>query len=142
MHAPGLREALDAVYARFNRPELIDPDPLGPVRAYADPADREVVGLLAACLAYGRVRSILNSLERLLPQLNLSPGEKSRSDPVARSCRERAPPVLGLVIIESPLPAEGGYRMRARPPGCTQRHPMTLKGPPAGSNTDGRPAGT
>lgn len=68
-----LRSALDKVYDRFNRPEFIDPDPLALVRIYPDPADREVVGLLAAGLAYGRVRSILNSLDRLLPELGPSP---------------------------------------------------------------------
>lgn len=68
-----LRVILDAVYTRFNCPEFIDPDPLDRVRRYPDPADREVIGLLAACLAYGRVRSILNSLDRLLPRLGESP---------------------------------------------------------------------
>jgi hypothetical protein len=46
-------------------------DPVGLVRPYADPRDREVAALLAAGLAYGRVvqihRSVSAALERLGP---------------------------------------------------------------------------
>ena len=61
--------ALEAIHARYNRPEFIDPDPLLPVLRYAGPRDQEVAGLLCASLAFGNVKSILASVERLLALL-------------------------------------------------------------------------
>lgn len=53
---------------------FLDTDPVGIVRRFHDPADREVVALLAAALAYGNVRAIRGSLERLLAILGPRPG--------------------------------------------------------------------
>ena len=64
--AERLRGHLDAVYARYNRPEFIHPDPLAPVLGFADPRDQEVVALVAASLAFGNVKSILTSIDRIL----------------------------------------------------------------------------
>lgn len=50
-----LKPALDALYHQFDYAGRLEADPLGLVRAWADPADQEVVGILAAALAYGRV---------------------------------------------------------------------------------------
>lgn len=44
----------------------MSPDPLEILYEYADPADQSVAGLLAACLARGRVRSIVSSARALL----------------------------------------------------------------------------
>src|SRR5262249_36264555 len=52
---------------------FLESDPVGIVRRFDDPADREVVGLLAAGLAYGRVASIRQSLERILASLGTRP---------------------------------------------------------------------
>jgi uncharacterized protein (TIGR02757 family) len=64
-----LLAALDAIYQRYNRPEFIEPDPLAPVLRYPDPRDQEVVGLICACLAFGNVKTILASAERVLAVL-------------------------------------------------------------------------
>lgn len=64
-----LRPLLDALYATYNRPEYIDPDPLAPVLRFPDAADQELVGLLAASLAFGNVKQILASIERVLAVL-------------------------------------------------------------------------
>lgn len=40
-------------------------DPVGFVHRFEDPRDREVAGILASCLAYGRVRGIRRDLDRL-----------------------------------------------------------------------------
>ncbi len=55
------------------------------MRRYDDAADRELVGILAAALAYGRVESIRSSLERLLAVLGPRPsrfleGYRPRTD--------------------------------------------------------------
>lgn len=47
----------------MSRTEYIHTDPLEFVRRYKSAAAREVVGLIAACLAYGNVNQILKSAE-------------------------------------------------------------------------------
>ncbi len=77
---PALREKLDALHARLNRRALVSPDPLEVVYRYDDPRDREVVGLIAACLAYGRVAQILRNLYALLDALGPGPAEVIRRE--------------------------------------------------------------
>jgi uncharacterized protein (TIGR02757 family) len=61
-----VRSWLETVYNRYNHRSWVHTDPLGYVCQYRDPADREIVGLLASCLAFGRVAQIRASLDRLL----------------------------------------------------------------------------
>ncbi len=68
----GLKAALDDLYARYNRADAID-DPVHAVRRYPSAADREVVGFLAAGLAFGRVAGILRSIDRVLAVLGPRP---------------------------------------------------------------------
>lgn len=63
----------EALYRKFNRRELIHPDPLEFLYRYSSAADREIVGLLASSLAYGRVQQILKSVERVLDIMGPSP---------------------------------------------------------------------
>ena len=67
------RERLDDLYHKWNRSEFIAPDPLETLYMYPDIADREVAGLLAASMAYGRVSALLNSLKRILSIIGISP---------------------------------------------------------------------
>jgi uncharacterized protein (TIGR02757 family) len=60
-----LRAPLERLYKTFDHPESAS-DPVRIVRRYRDPEDREVVGFCAAGLAFGRVASVLNSIESLL----------------------------------------------------------------------------
>ncbi len=66
-------EALEALYRTYNRPEFVSPDPLQFLYNYPDLDDREIVGLVAACLAYGRVAGIIRSVERVLDGIGPSP---------------------------------------------------------------------
>jgi len=87
MNNDQLRETLDSLYARLNRQSYVSPDPLEVVYRYDDPRDREVVGLIAACLAYGRVAQILRNLYALLDALGPAPADLIRregADAVAR----------------------------------------------------------
>ena len=68
-----IKEPLEAVYELFNNPEYIHPDPLEFVYLYPENRDREVVGLIAACLAYGRVQTILKSVSEILTPMGPSP---------------------------------------------------------------------
>lgn len=84
------RRLLDALVARYDR-RFLDTDPLGLVRRFDDPEDREVAALLAAGLAYGRVASIRGSLERLFALLGPRPGRFVAAFDPKRDARRLAP---------------------------------------------------
>ena len=68
LSASAIRELegpLERLYRSFNYTESAA-DPVHVVRRYTDPADQEVVAFCAAALAFGRVASVLNSIEALL----------------------------------------------------------------------------
>jgi len=73
MPATPYRHALEAHYRRFNRRRFAQSDPMAFLYAYAEPADREVVGLVASCLAYGRVAQIRRSVSSVLARLGAAP---------------------------------------------------------------------
>ncbi len=78
-----LRAALDRLYAEYNRVESAV-DPIHIVRRYPDLADREIVALCTAALAFGRVRSVLSSVEALVALMGPSPSRfVAAFDPVA-----------------------------------------------------------
>jgi len=64
---------LEDLYTQYNRREYISPDPLEWVYHYEADANREIAGLVAASLAYGRVESILASIERVMTPMGESP---------------------------------------------------------------------
>ena len=68
-----LRQALERLYAKYNRAEFIPPDPLQFLYKYSDPGDREIAGFLSAALAYGRVGQIERSLTNLFSRMGESP---------------------------------------------------------------------
>jgi uncharacterized protein (TIGR02757 family) len=51
----------------------VHPDPLETLYAYPEPADQEIIGLVAAGLAYGRVGQILSSIGAAIAVLGPSP---------------------------------------------------------------------
>ncbi|MHC4119493.1 MAG: TIGR02757 family protein [Planctomycetota bacterium] len=69
------RDVLERLYAKYNHRRLVKPDPLQFLYRYSEPADVEVVGLLASGLAYGRVQQIEKSLSRLLERVGDSPSD-------------------------------------------------------------------
>ncbi|MDR1514247.1 MAG: TIGR02757 family protein [Synergistaceae bacterium] len=74
-HEGGMYELLEELYEEYNRREYVSPDPLEFLYHYDKAADREVVGLIASSLAYGRVTSILSSVRKVLNVLGGSPAE-------------------------------------------------------------------
>jgi uncharacterized protein (TIGR02757 family) len=78
-----LRARLDDLYAAYNREDAAA-DPIQIVRRYAHPADQEVVGFCAAALAFGRVQSVLNTVDTLTAIIGPRPAEYVRTfDPAA-----------------------------------------------------------
>jgi uncharacterized protein (TIGR02757 family) len=67
-----LKATLDRLYADFNHPDSAT-DPIQIVRRFPRDDDREVVGLVAASLAFGRVMSVLQSIERVLAVIGPEP---------------------------------------------------------------------
>jgi uncharacterized protein (TIGR02757 family) len=63
---------LDALYAAYNHAHVVS-DPVWVVRRFTDPRDQEVVAFCAAALAFGRVQSVLASIEGLLRVTGPSP---------------------------------------------------------------------
>jgi uncharacterized protein (TIGR02757 family) len=78
-----LRLRLDDLYRTFDHTESAT-DPVHIVRRYADPADREIVGFCAAALAFGRVASVLQSIESLLAAMGPHPAAFVRGFNAAR----------------------------------------------------------
>ena len=75
---PGLlKERLDQLYAAFDLEHVVS-DPIWIVRRFRHPADREVVGFCAAALAFGRVQSVINSIEALVAVMGDRPAEYVR----------------------------------------------------------------
>ncbi|GAB6095279.1 TIGR02757 family protein [Desulfatiferula olefinivorans] len=72
---------LDDLYDTYNRKVFIHPDPLEVVYRFDDPADREIAGMIASALAFGRVSLILLTLDRVLDVIGPSPSNYlKRSD--------------------------------------------------------------
>ena len=64
---------LEVLYRQYNRRDRVHPDPLVFLYPYADVRDREIAGLIASCLAYGRVAQIYKSLTSVLEKMGPSP---------------------------------------------------------------------
>ncbi len=67
------KERLEGLYALYNHREFVHPDPLEFLYGYPDPLERELVGLIASSLAYGRVVQILKSVGFVLERMGPSP---------------------------------------------------------------------
>jgi uncharacterized protein (TIGR02757 family) len=78
-----LKAQLDRLYHDFNYPDSAA-DPIQIVRRYERKDDQEVVAFCAASLAFGRVASVLQSIERLVAIMGPRPAEYVRRFDPAR----------------------------------------------------------
>jgi uncharacterized protein (TIGR02757 family) len=82
-----MKPALERLYLTFNDPHSAT-DPIQIVRRFGRDDDREVVGFCAGALAFGRVSSVLQSIEKLLAVMGEQPAAYVRSfDPVREGPR-------------------------------------------------------
>jgi uncharacterized protein (TIGR02757 family) len=88
----GLKPALDELYDAFNVADSAT-DPIQIVRRYERDDDREIVGFIAAALAFGRVASVLQSIERVLAVMGPEPAAYVRRF----DARRDAPAFAGIV---------------------------------------------
>ncbi|HKY20985.1 MAG TPA: TIGR02757 family protein [Vicinamibacterales bacterium] len=110
-----LKDRLDALYVAFNCVDSAT-DPIQVVRRFTNPADREIVGFCAAALAFGRVASVLQSVERLVAVMGPSPAAFVRAFDVRRDAPALKPivhrwtkgeDVTALVIILQQMLSRG-----------------------------------
>jgi uncharacterized protein (TIGR02757 family) len=78
-----LKARLDRLYDAYNLEHVVS-DPVWMVRRFTRPEDQEIVGFCAAALAFGRVQSVLNSIEGLLKVMGPSPADYVRQFEPAR----------------------------------------------------------
>ncbi len=78
-----LKSRLDDLYGHFNLANSVS-DPIWIVRRYSRPDDQEIVAFCAAALAFGRVQSVLNSIDGLLAVMGPSPAAYVRAFEPAR----------------------------------------------------------
>ena len=79
-----LRQPLERLYRDFDYEARLGRDAIQYPLRYADAADREIVALLTACLAYGRVDLFGRALERALSVMGPSPAAFVREFDAAR----------------------------------------------------------
>jgi len=68
-----LKKKLETLYNQYNRRRYVHPDPLEFLYSCKEIREREIVGLIASSLAYGRVAQILKSVSFVLDKMNPSP---------------------------------------------------------------------
>lgn len=85
-------ERLDGLYKAFDHVTSAT-DPVHIVRRFSAPEDREIVGFCAAGLAFGRVASVLQSIESLLAVMGPHPARFVRDFDPARE-RDRLAPLV------------------------------------------------
>ena len=73
------KEKLEELYEKYNNRESIHPDPVEFLYDYDDIADREIAGLIAASLAYGKVTQILKSVSLILKFMGPEPSKFLRN---------------------------------------------------------------
>ena len=72
-----LKKELDALYFSYGK-EYLSTDPLVFLHRYPNPDDIEIVGLICASLAYGHVKMIKRSIQRVLDLLGKRPARYVR----------------------------------------------------------------
>ncbi|WP_416994673.1 DUF2400 domain-containing protein [Alistipes communis] len=70
-----LRELLERLHDRYNRPEFIPDDPVAVPHRYTGRADREIAGFFAATIAWGSRPTIVRNGHRLMRYMDDAPAD-------------------------------------------------------------------
>jgi uncharacterized protein (TIGR02757 family) len=65
-----LRNIFEQLYEKYNRREYVSPDPLQFLYDFDDFQNIEIVGLISSSLAYGNVKVILKSINKVLEKMS------------------------------------------------------------------------
>lgn len=74
-----LKELLERLHDRYNRPEFIAGDPISVPYRYADRSDREIAGFFAATIAWGNRKTIVANAHRLMRCMDDAPADFVRN---------------------------------------------------------------
>lgn len=74
-----LRDLLDELHDKYNTPDFIEADPISVPHSFSDPVDREVAGFLAATIAWGNRRAIVQSAHRMIRYMDNAPADFVRN---------------------------------------------------------------
>ena len=68
-----IKEYLDSLNEKYNRPDFIKDDPISVPRRYERPEDIEIAGLLAATIAWGQRKTIVKNAHRMADLMDDAP---------------------------------------------------------------------
>lgn len=74
-----MKELLERLYDKYNRPEFIEGDPISVPHRYTDRADREIAGFFAATIAWGNRKAIVASGHRMMRCMDDAPADFVRN---------------------------------------------------------------
>ena len=73
MNENDIKELLDNKYSEFNREEFIKTDPIQIPKMFSDRENIEIAGFLAATIAWGNRKMIINNSVKLMQLMDNSP---------------------------------------------------------------------
>ncbi len=68
-----IKDLLDQKYEEFNRPNFNDDDPVGIPHQFTQKEDIEIAGFLAATIAWGQRKSIINNAQKIIQLMDGAP---------------------------------------------------------------------
>ncbi len=68
-----MNDTLETLYAKYNTPEFIEPDPISIPHSFSRKEDIEISGLLASTIAWGNRKAIVKSANRMMEYLGREP---------------------------------------------------------------------
>ncbi len=79
MEREELKELLEHLHDKYNRPEFIEPDPISVPHSFSDKADREIAGFFASTIAWGNRKAIVKSAHRMMMYMDNTPADFVRN---------------------------------------------------------------
>ena len=79
MEQQELKELLEHLHDKYNRPEFIEPDPISIPHSFSNRADREIAGFFAATIAWGNRKAIVKSAQRMMQYMDYAPADFVRN---------------------------------------------------------------
>ena len=68
-----MRDLLERLHDRYNNESFIEADPISVPHSFTRPVDREIAGFLAATIAWGNRRAIVQSAHRMMRYMDNAP---------------------------------------------------------------------
>ena len=79
MEMTELKELLEQLHDKYNRPEFIEPDPIRIPHSFSDKADKEIAGFFASTIAWGNRKAIVKSAQRMMQYMDYAPADFVRN---------------------------------------------------------------